>query len=99
MGEVTDRVADQFEQLALYLKHKDLDQLLGDVQRFARERPMLFVGGDFGLGLFAARLMKANQSASIPPTSHPRSSTSTALGTPRAGGMPREESTELQQSA
>jgi hypothetical protein len=55
-----DQAAMQMEKLAGYLEHKDLPELVGDVDRFARRQPALFMGGAFVLGLMAARFLKSS---------------------------------------
>jgi len=41
------------------LEHKDVGELLDDIERFARRNPALFVGGAFALGLLGARFLKS----------------------------------------
>jgi len=60
-----DRVADQIEQVSNYLRTKDVNELIDDVERFARREPALFVGGAFALGLLAARFMKSSSPRSM----------------------------------
>ena len=59
-GNLMDSVATQIESLTGYLKGRDVDDLLGDLQDIARRNPTLFVGGAFVLGVAAARFMKSS---------------------------------------
>lgn len=56
-----DQAADQVERLSHYLQDNDLGRLVGDVERFARRQPALFLGGAFLAGLFGARFLKASR--------------------------------------
>lgn len=90
-----DQAAGQAKQAAGYLQGKDVEQLLTEAERFARQKPLVFVGGAFTLGLLAARFLRS--SASGPQSSQPRTtatlsgaatgySPSPDMGTPLAGG-------------
>jgi hypothetical protein len=56
-----DQAADQVERLSSYLQDNDLGRLVGDVERFARRQPALFLGGAFLAGLLGARFLKASR--------------------------------------
>jgi hypothetical protein len=58
-AQYADRAADQVDRISSYLRDKDLDQIVGDVERFARQNPATFIGGAFALGLLAARFLKS----------------------------------------
>lgn len=60
VARYSDRVADQIDQLSSYIDERSLDQLMTDAERFARQRPELFIGGAFTLGLLAARFLKSS---------------------------------------
>jgi hypothetical protein len=51
--------ADQIQRLADTIEQKDSRQILDEVQRFARERPALFLGACAAAGFAAARIFKA----------------------------------------
>ena len=53
-------LADQVDNLAHYFEQRNIGDLAGDLQTFARRNPTLFVGAAFTLGLLAARLIKSN---------------------------------------
>jgi len=56
----TERAADRVERLADYLREREIGDLIGEVEDFARRQPVLFVGGAFTLGLLAARFLKSS---------------------------------------
>jgi hypothetical protein len=65
-----DGAADQIERAAVYLDGKDFDHLVGDVERFARRQPALFLAGAFGLGILAARFLKSSPTPGNGVSSH-----------------------------
>jgi hypothetical protein len=56
----TEKVADNVEKLAGFLRGRDLNSMLSDVKRFAQRQPALFLGGAFTAGLVAARFLKSS---------------------------------------
>jgi hypothetical protein len=52
--------SDQLRTLADRLRERPAAEFAEDLTRFARERPALFIGGAFLLGLGVARLLKAS---------------------------------------
>jgi len=85
IAQYADRAAEQIDRVSSYLRNKDLDMLANDVQRFAREKPAMFIGSAFGIGLVAARFLKSS----------PQSTGTTGMGDygrtqqmPRAGTTP-----------
>lgn len=61
IAQFTSSAADRIEQFAGRLETEDIGQLMDDVERFARRRPALFLGGTFALGLLAARFLKSSE--------------------------------------
>ena len=59
-AEFADRAGTQVERAANYLREKDLDDLIGDAEGYARRQPALVLGGAFALGLLAARFFKSS---------------------------------------
>jgi ElaB/YqjD/DUF883 family membrane-anchored ribosome-binding protein len=59
-GNAAHRAGDQVEQLASYLRHSGSDRLLGDIERFARQRPWAAGGIGVVAGFMAARFLKAS---------------------------------------
>ena len=52
--------SDQLRHMADRLRDRPAAELADDLTRFARERPALFLGGAFLLGLGVARLLKSS---------------------------------------
>jgi hypothetical protein len=59
IAQYADKAADQVERVSTYLRDKDLDRIVDDVERFARHNPATFIGGAFALGLLASRFLKS----------------------------------------
>jgi hypothetical protein len=60
-AKVAEQAADRIERIGSYLKESDSDRILGDVEDFARQRPMAVAAGGIALGLLASRFLKASQ--------------------------------------
>ena len=58
--QATDYVADAMNQVAGAIQDTDLDQATRQVARFARENPVLFLGGAALLGFAAGRFLKSS---------------------------------------
>lgn len=72
LAEVANRAASEIETAANYLRDKDLDQLMGDAESFARRQPVMFVAGATFLGMLAARFLKSSAPRPQPyPTGYP----------------------------
>lgn len=57
---VMGAAADQIQNVAGYLEHHNVQQIVDEVRDFARREPALFLGGAFLAGLLAARFLKAS---------------------------------------
>jgi ElaB/YqjD/DUF883 family membrane-anchored ribosome-binding protein len=55
-----EQAADRAERLGDYLRDADGDQILRDVERYARRNPWAVVAGGIALGFTASRLLKAS---------------------------------------
>jgi len=66
VAQITERAAEQLEQASVSLHQKDFDQLVADLEDFARQQPALFIAGSLVLGITAVRFIK---STSQPPQS------------------------------
>lgn len=55
-----NRAADQVDRFADTLRSHDLDDLIGQTERFARRQPELFIGGALLLGLAIGRFLKSS---------------------------------------
>jgi hypothetical protein len=53
-----EQAADEIDKLSDRLRG-DLTELLTDVQRLARQKPAVFIGGAFALGVISARFLKS----------------------------------------
>ena len=60
VGGVASQAADRVDQLAGYLRERDVSQLVGEFEGYARRSPGLVLGGAFALGLLAARFIKSS---------------------------------------
>src|SRR5688572_17020392 len=60
-AKVAEQAADRIEKVGSYLQQSDADRILGDVEDFARQRPMAVIAGGVALGLVASRFLKASQ--------------------------------------
>lgn len=56
-----DQAAEQVERLSHYLERNDLGHLVGDLERFARRQPAMFIGGAFLVGLLGARFLRSTR--------------------------------------
>jgi hypothetical protein len=61
IAQYVEQTVDGIERFADRLKEKDVNELVGDAQRFARRNPAAFVGAAFGVGLVAARFLKSSK--------------------------------------
>jgi hypothetical protein len=59
-AKLADRAAEQTEKVGSYLKDKEPDEMLHDVEDFGRERPWAVLAGGLALGVVAARFLKAS---------------------------------------
>jgi hypothetical protein len=63
IAQVADTVAGGISQAADYLRQRDIQHLMRDVEDLARRQPILFLGGAFLLGALGARFLKSTASA------------------------------------
>lgn len=59
-AKLADRAAEQTEKVGSYLKDKNSDEMLRDVEDFGRQRPWAVLAGGMALGVVAARFLKAS---------------------------------------
>lgn len=86
VAHYAEQAADQIERFSQRLRNKDVGELMTDAQRLARQKPALFVGGAFALGLIGARFLKS--SASDSDSSYGGSAEHTRGQSSGAGGRP-----------
>jgi hypothetical protein len=81
MASYVNGAASQLERFSGGIRDRDVNQIVRDVERFARQRPTIFLGSAFALGLVAARFLKSSspESGADAIGSMPRSS---AFSTP-----------------
>lgn len=60
VARFADMAAGRLDNLSGYLRQKDVQEMIDDVQDMARRQPMLFLGGAFAAGLLAARFLKSS---------------------------------------
>jgi hypothetical protein len=65
MASYVDGAASQLERFTGGIRERDLNQMVRDVEMFARERPAIFLGSAFALGLAMARFLKSSESGAL----------------------------------
>ena len=60
IAQYIEQAANQLDRLSSRLREKNVNELVDDAQRFARQRPALFIGSAFALGLIGARFLKSS---------------------------------------
>ena len=60
LADYTDRAATQVEKISTFLQERDLNDMVSELESFARREPVLFLGGAFTLGLLATRFIKSS---------------------------------------
>jgi hypothetical protein len=61
IANYVDNAANQIETWSRQLKEKEINELLGDVQRLARRQPGVFISAAFALGIVGARFLKSSR--------------------------------------
>ena len=59
IAQYADKAAERVEQFTGQLRGKDVQTIVRDVERYARQQPAVFLGGAFVLGLLGARFLKS----------------------------------------
>ena len=60
IGQYADQAAEQAGRLSEFLSEKNSEELISEVEDFARNRPAVFLGAAFVVGAAAARFMKSS---------------------------------------
>jgi hypothetical protein len=82
-GAVTDyaeRAVEGLDSVANALRERDMRDLVGQVEDFARRQPVLFIAGSVAIGFALARFLKSSGSGSYGQASDSRGSTGRASG-------------------
>ena len=64
IGRYINEAADRVDNLAHYLHDRELNEIVDQVEDFARRQPVAFLGGAFALGVLGARFLKSSASTS-----------------------------------
>jgi uncharacterized protein YjbJ (UPF0337 family) len=83
LGTYADRGAEQIERFGGYLRKRDSEQLVTDIEGFARRKPLAFAGSAFALGMLAVRFLRSGSQSQ-----HQASSFTPAAGYGTAGRTP-----------
>jgi hypothetical protein len=78
MASYVSGAASQLERFSGGIRDRDVQQIVRDVEQFARHRPAIFLGSAFALGLATARFLKSSSSESEAGASSASSRTSGA---------------------
>lgn len=65
MGHYTEVIADQVDMVSNFLRERNPGDLLGDLQRIARQQPELFVAGSLAVGFLIGRFIKGPSRAAL----------------------------------
>jgi ElaB/YqjD/DUF883 family membrane-anchored ribosome-binding protein len=60
MAQYVGQAADQLEKLSTRLKEKNVEDFVADAQQLARQRPVLFIGSAFAIGVIGGRFFKSS---------------------------------------
>ncbi len=60
LGRQIERLADGIEKFANTLESTELEQVVLDSERMARQSPALFMAGSFAVGMMVARFLRAS---------------------------------------
>ena len=91
IGQYADQAAEQVERFSNYLSEKDSEELINEVEDFARNRPAVFLGAAFLVGAAAARFLKssAGQTGDLKEELKQEAQELQKSATPSGGGEPR----------
>lgn len=60
IAKYVNDTANSLQRWVDTLEHKDVREIVEDIQQFGRQRPALFLGVTFGAGLLGARFLKSS---------------------------------------
>jgi hypothetical protein len=90
-ARLAGQAADRAEQLGSYLEQKRGDELVSDIETFARRRPWMLAALGMLAGVAAARFMKASSEQRYGGTSRQQWPSREGVGTSRSGAYERGE--------
>ena len=73
VGTYVDKAAGQIERASTYVRVRSVEEIIEDVQGYARREPVVTIGVALGIGFIAARLLKASLGRANPQGSNDRS--------------------------
>jgi len=76
-AQYSEVAVNQIEKVSSYLRERDINDLVRDVEGFARREPVIFMGAAFLVGMLAARFLKS--SAPSTPGSYNSSTSNSAI--------------------
>jgi len=65
VAQFAEGAADFVDRFTGYLNQRNINEMIGQVEVFARRQPALFLGGAFALGFMAARFLKSSGDGSM----------------------------------
>ena len=68
-GKAANAAADRLDLIGGYLQNSSGEQIVNDIQEFARKQPWVVAGAAAALGLMTARFLKASSDETSIPTS------------------------------
>jgi len=70
VGRYVNQAADVIDNVAQYLRTKDIDEMFHQAEDLARRQPAVFIGAAFALGFMAARFLKSSGTAATSGNGH-----------------------------
>ncbi|CAO3403975.1 hypothetical protein [Azospirillum palustre] len=97
VADYAEQAASRVERVADMLRDASVDDIVGEVEGFARRQPEVFIGAAFAVGFLAARFLKSSSdrrmhraSTSLRGTAHPSQTVRTARGSSYDAGRDRD---------
>lgn len=59
IAALADQAAQRVEGISTFVRDREVGDMIGEAERFARREPLMFLGGAFAVGFLAARFLKA----------------------------------------
>ena len=68
MASYVNGAASQLDRFSQRIRDRDVHEMVREVEQFARQRPALFIGSAFSVGLLAARFLKSSGTEGAEPS-------------------------------